>query len=583
MTTRAVRRLLLFCALTSGAAFLYFHIAATQPKIPPWLNFEEEAEPSVRWADVPAQYPVQDPRPLPAIGGPIPAIQYAFGVETEEDKSGRLYRRDAVKAAFQRSWDAYRKYAWMRDEIRPLSNGSRDTFGGWGATLVDSLDTLYIMGMETEFDVAVAALKQIDFARPQIEEINVFETTIRYLGGLLAAHDLCGGKRPILLRKATELGDMLYAAFDTPNRMPVTRWNWVSYALSEPQEAGRDTISSELGSLSLEFTRLSQLTRDMKYFDAIDRVADQFERSQGRTKIPGLWPIAVNAKRAMFTDDRHFSLGGMADSLYEYLVKEHVLLGAATRRYGGMYASAVATAQRFLFFRPMLPDPAPDVLIAGSARAIPGGEIRLEPEGQHLTCFLGGMLALGAKALSRPEDLETARQITDGCVWAYDAMPSGIMPELFRAVPCASNSSSSTGPPKGCVWNEYEYYAQVASRYKSGTPDEGKDIAERMRLPMGFTDIADGRYILRPEAAESLFVMYRVTGDREWQDKAWRMFQAIEKATRTGIGYAALANVNEEVPRQMDQCESFWTAETLKYFYLIFSEPELVSLDEYVL
>ena len=92
------------------------------------------------------------------------------------------------------------------------------------ATLVDSLDTLHIMGFEKEFDEAVAAVSQIDFNRPGEEILNVFETTIRYLGGLLAAYDLSG--RAILQDKALELGEMLYAAFDTENRLPVARWNW---------------------------------------------------------------------------------------------------------------------------------------------------------------------------------------------------------------------------------------------------------------------------------------------------------------------------------------------------------------------
>lgn len=82
------------------------------------------------------------------------------------------------------------------------------------------------MGLQKEFAFAVASIKHIDFSTASLETINVFETTIRYLGGLLAAHDLCGGKWPILLEKATELGEMLYVAFDTPNRLPLTRWLW---------------------------------------------------------------------------------------------------------------------------------------------------------------------------------------------------------------------------------------------------------------------------------------------------------------------------------------------------------------------
>jgi mannosyl-oligosaccharide alpha-1,2-mannosidase len=82
------------------------------------------------------------------------------------------------------------------------------------------------MDMRKEFAIAVAALNKIEFTTPSIDTLNVFETTIRYLGGLLAAHDLCGGKYPILMEKALELGEMLYVAFDTPNRLPVARWYW---------------------------------------------------------------------------------------------------------------------------------------------------------------------------------------------------------------------------------------------------------------------------------------------------------------------------------------------------------------------
>jgi Glycosyl hydrolase family 47 len=87
----------------------------------------------------------------------------------------------------------------------------------------------------------------------------------------------------------------------------------------------------------------------------------------------------------------------------------------------------------------------------------------------------------------------------------------------------------------------------------------------------------------RPEAIESVFILYRVTGERAYQDIAWDMFQSIENATKTDIANSAIRDVTEVVPAQTDRMESFWLAETLKYFYLIFSEPELISLDEYVL
>jgi len=61
------------------------------------------------------------------------------------------------------------------------------------------------------------------------------------------------------------------------------------------------------------------------------------------------------------------------------------------------------------------------------------------------------------------------------------------------------------------------------------------------------------------------------------------MFQAIEKHTRTAIAHAALDDVTVANPNKQDSMESFWMAETLKYFYLLFSTPDVISLDEYVL
>jgi hypothetical protein len=211
---------------------------------PPKTN---ESNPTVRpsvhdvhfeWGSRVEDYPLPKESLIPLPNGPtasIPAIQHIFEPSTDEEYNKRIgERRDMVKAAFMRCWKGYKTFAWLKDELAPKSANGRDHFGGWAATLVDSLDTLWIMDMMPEFDEAVAALKEIDFTFTGDTEINTFETTIRYLGGLLAAYDLSHSNSPILLEKAIELGDMLYAAFDTPNRMPVMRWEWRKYGYSSP-------------------------------------------------------------------------------------------------------------------------------------------------------------------------------------------------------------------------------------------------------------------------------------------------------------------------------------------------------------
>ena len=77
--------------------------------------------------------------------------------------------------------------------------------------------------------------------------------------------------------------------------------------------------------------------------------------------------------------------------------------------------------------------------------------------------------------------------------------------------------------------------------------------------------------------------MYRITGDSAWQDKGWNMFESIIKATATTNGHSAIYDVTDPEPYQVDEMESFWMAETLKYFYLLYSLPDTISLDEWVL
>ena len=540
-------------------------------------------KPEVTVSKASERYPVKSYISIPT-GTPkkLPKLQYTFGKETVKEKAEREERLTAVKESFLHSWKGYKKYAWAKDELAPIRGGHATTFGGWGATLVDSLDTLWMMGLKDEFDEAVTAVEQIDFSHCQLTELNVFETTIRYLGGFIGAYDLSGGKYPILLERAKEIGDLLYGAFDTPNRMPVTRWNWEAAKNGEKQEASEGCLIAEIGSLDLEFTRLAQLTGDAKFFDAIQRITDVLDEQQNKTALPGLWPVIMDAKRARF-NDVGFTLGGMADSTYEYLPKQHMLLGGLTNQYKKLYETAMVPVHKHIFFKPMTPDNA-DILVSGGARANENaGVIVPEFKGQHLGCFTGGMVGIGAKLFDRPSEMATARKLVDGCIWAYNHTQTGIMPEVFHMVACKDGEE--------CKWDEKRWLKAVnvrahnVERITADMSDEerGQWIADDQRLPPGFSEISDRRYILRPEAIESVFILYRLTGEKRYQDAAWQMFTSIEKWTKTDIANAPITDVTAKEPPQDDRMESFWLAETLKYFYAIFAGPEVLSLDDYVL
>ncbi|KAK8109226.1 class I alpha-mannosidase 1a [Apiospora sp. TS-2023a] len=257
----------------------------------------------IHWSKQPEHFPVSKESiiPLPT-GKPkaIPRVQHAFGPESEEAKAKRLGRLAGVKAEMVRAWGGYKKYAWMHDELSPISKAFRDPFCGWAATMVDALDTLWIMGMKEDFDEAVKGIATIDFTFSDTRnEIPVFETTIRYLGGLLGAYDVSGGKKggyTILLDKAVELADILMGVFDTPNRMPILYYNWKPAFASQPHRASAGVSIAELGSLLMEFTRLAQVTNENKYFDAVERITDALVDWQKRgITVPGIFPERVDA------------------------------------------------------------------------------------------------------------------------------------------------------------------------------------------------------------------------------------------------------------------------------------------------
>lgn len=354
----------------------------------------------------------------------------------------------------------------------------------------------------------------------------------------------------------------------------------ISYITGSKQQAPTQMLVSELGSLSLEFTHLSQVSGDPKYYDAIQRISDVFEQHQNKTKLPGMWPVVVNAAAPSFLGDNNFHFGGMSDSLYEYLPKQYMMLGGLVDQPRKMYEIVMEIAKKYLFFRPLTPGNE-DILISGELRAVADGRVDLISKGQHLGCFVGGMVGIGSRIFSRPDDLEIAKKLTNGCVWAYASQVTGIAPEVFTVINCR--------PDDDCEWSDEKWHQAVQEvNIHEKTP--GKTMDEMVHLTIqndhlapGFTHLQDRRYILRPEAIESVFIMYRITGDAEWLDKAWTMFQRIEQVTKTEIASSAISDVTSEQPPKMDSMESFWLAETLKYFYLIFSEMELVSLDEYVL
>ncbi len=114
---------------------------------------------------------------------------------------------------------------------------------------------------------------------------------------------------------------------------------------------------------------------------------------------------------------------------------------------------------------------------------------------------------------------------------------------------------------------------------------EAFDTPERMPIPkwnlraaaQGAIQSSPGSLLLAELGSYSLeFSRLRILRE---------IWTPITNATTTELANSALEDVNPGAGQQIqlsDSMESFWLRETLKYFYLVFSEPDLVNLDEWV-
>ncbi|ORY07453.1 glycoside hydrolase [Basidiobolus meristosporus CBS 931.73] len=464
----------------------------------------------------------------------------------QEEPEARIWkeRRSKVVEAFQHAWKGYSEQAFGFDEYHPLTqNGTNMIPKGIGYTIIDSLDTILLMNLTSEYDMAREWIQtRLDFN--QTSDVNVFETTIRVFGGLLSAYHLSNDS--LLLEKAVDLGDRLLGAFESPSGIP-----YASVMLDTGKGVaahfnGGASSTAEATTLQLEFKYLSYLTGNKKYWNAVEKVMEVMEKLE---KLDGLVPIFISPETGQFWGSE-IRLGSRGDSYYEYLLKQWLQNSQQDQIYRDMYDEAIFGVKKHLLAK-SVPN---NLTYVGEVMWDAGSEkgYNFSPKMDHLVCFLPGTLAMGAtlgksiqdipelKGVSK-QDLELAEELLRTCWATYTSTVTGIAPEIV-------------------------HFNMDAS--------EDHDIIIKP---------ADAHNLLRPETIESMFYLWRITKDPKYRDWGWEMFSAFEKCCKVESGgFSSIHDVTVETPVMSDNMETFFLAETLKYFYLLFSEDDLIPLDRYV-
>ncbi|KAK8487388.1 hypothetical protein V6N13_093145 [Hibiscus sabdariffa] len=431
-----------------------------------------------------------------------------------------IQRREKVKEAMVHAWSSYEKYAWGNDELQPRSKNGVDSFGGLGATLIDALDTLYIMGLDEQFQKAREwVAKSLDFNKDY--DASVFETTIRVVGGLLSAYDLSGDR--VFLEKARDIADRLLPAWDTTTGIPYNVINLAHRNPHNPGWAGGQSILADSGTEQLEFIALSQRTGDPKYREKVEKVIVTLNKT---FPADGLLPIYINPDSGTGASST-ITFGAMGDSFYEYLLKVWIQGNktSSLKLYRDMWETSMKGLQSLI--RRSTP--------SSFAYICEKNGDSLTDKMDELACFAPGMLALGSSGYGPDEAkkiLSLAEELAWTCYNFYQSTPTKLAGENYFFHPGQDMSV-------GTSWN-----------------------------------------ILRPETVESLFYLWRLTGNKTYQEWGWNIFQAFEKNSRIESGYVGLKDVNTGIKDNMMQ--SFFLAETLKYLYLLFSPPTVIPLNEWV-
>ncbi|KLU88521.1 hypothetical protein MAPG_07506 [Magnaporthiopsis poae ATCC 64411] len=537
-------------------------------------------------------------------------------------------RREVVDM-FYHGYDNYMEVAFPEDELRPIActpltrdplqqNNFQlnDVLGNYSLTLVDSLSTLAILASAPpeDGDVGPKALRDFqDGVLAMVQyygdgtdgpsgqglrargfdvdsKVQVFETVIRGVGGLLSAHLFATGDLPItgyhprpaangrrpepwanglvydgqLLRLAYDLASRLLPAFYTQTGMPYPRVNlrhgipfYVNSPLHDssradtPPDAEGDaeiteTCSAGAGSLVLEFTVLSRLTGDPKFEQLAKRA---FWAVWYRRSDIGLIGAGVDAEHGKWIGAMSV-IGAGADSFFEYALKTHILLsGHAMPNTSAAAASKAGSAKRQQHYQldpnelfPPLTDEenSPDSFLEAWHQAHAATKRHLYTQRGH-PHYLSVNIWTGSLA---SQWIDSLGAFYSGLLTLAGELEEAIETNLLYAA----------------VWTKY---AALPERWST------RDKTVESGL---------GWWPLRPEFIESTYYLYRATNDPWYLYVGEMVLRDVNRRCRTPCGYAGLQNVIDG--ERSDRMESFFLGETAQYLYLLFDDRHpLNSLD----
>ena len=509
----------------------------------------------------------------------------------------------------------YMRHAFPEDELRPISCQAltrdranpahielNDALGNYSLTLIDSLSTLAVLASSPSY-VGKAKNKALELFQSGVvalvdqygdgsdqtaglgrraqgfsvdSKVQVFETVIRGVGGLLSAHQFAVGDLPIngynaprsagkghdgggkipwssgfvydgqLLRLALDLASRLLPAFQTATGLPYPRVNlrfgvpFYSNAPSnnnaedgqcaageQPAVERTETCAAGAGSLVLEFTVLSRLT-GIPVFEQVAKRA--FWAVWERRSALDLVGSGLDAETGLWSNT-YTGIGAGIDSFYEYAAKSYILLSGSP--------SSTTNADNY-------------------KGALTINNIT-KAEHERAESYL---------EVWRASHAAIHRQLRRGETFIH---PHYIQGDLFTGSPRAFwfDSLSAFYPGLLALTGQVEEAVQaqllfttVWSRYSA--------LPERWSTHSGAIEGGLNWWGGRPEFIESNYYLYRATKDPWYLYVGEMILRDIKRRSWTKCGWAGIQDVR--TGEKSDRMESFFLSETFKYLFLLFDQ-----------
>ncbi|KAL8690852.1 MAG: hypothetical protein Q9218_003802 [Villophora microphyllina] len=512
-----------------------------------------------------------------------------------------------VEHMFYHGYDNYMEHAFPEDELKPITCKPltrdrldpthievNDVLGNYSLSLVDSLSTLAILASSTNYATRTRALRQLHIGVAELvrqygdgsdgpagrglrakgfdldSKVQVFETVIRGVGGLLSAHLFVTGELPItgynpqdvtgaggsfskqtphnltyngqLLRLAQDLGNRLLPAFHTDTGIPYPRVNLrhgipfysesplhrdaengMCHKIPQRSQEVTETCSAGAGSLLLEFTTLSRLTGDPQFERLAKRAFWSIWNRRGSTGLVG---AGIDAESGQWTSS-YTGIGAGIDSFYEYAAKAHILLSSAP---SSQLSGSVPTSQP----------------------PLEASEGHDNPE-RYLEAWIDAHKSIN-------------HHLRRGKMYIH---PHYIQADVFTGAPRAFwfDSLSAFFPGLLTLTGDVEeaietHLLQTAlwNRYSA--------LPERWSTSSGSVEGGLGWWAGRPEFIESTYYLYRATQDPWYLHVGEMVLRDIKRRCWTKCGWAGIQDVRSG--ELSDRMESYFLSETAKYLYLLF-------------